>query len=190
VDVPRLDLTPVAGTDHDVQADVATAALATGGPQLVAVVARATDGDNLYMAQLSISYLAGHHADPPQEGGGYGDAARHLHHGLDALRVRLFPGPVAGHRTELKARAWSASATEPSGWQVTATDSSLTAGGSIGCRSVRQTANTNTNLVVSWDNVQLLNPQAFSVTRSQNGVVKAHAAGAPVRLAFPAIASL
>jgi hypothetical protein len=190
VDVPRFDLTAAAGTDHDVQADIATAALATGGPQLVAVVARATDGDNLYMGQLSISTTQTITLTLRKRVAGtetqLATVTTTLTHAAFAFfRVRL---QVVG--TELKARVWPAAAEEPLGWQVTASDSSLTTGGSIGCRSVRQTANTNAGLVVSWDNVQLLGPQAFSVERSVNGVVKAHAAGSAVRLAHPAPASL
>lgn len=190
VDVPRLDLTPVAGADHDVQVDVASFALATGGPQLVALVARATDGDNAYMAQLSISTTQTITLTLRRRVGGaetqLATVATTLTHSAFAFfRVRL---QVIGD--QLRARVWPAGGTEPLGWQVVATDSSLTAGAHVGCRSVRQTANTNVGLVVAWDNVQLLNPQAFSVARSQNGVVKAHAADLPVRLAHPAIAPL
>ncbi|WP_405543942.1 hypothetical protein OG478_22810 [Streptomyces phaeochromogenes] len=190
VDVPRLDLSPVAGADHDVLVSVATFALATGGPQLVSVVARAADGDNCYMAQLSVSTsqtitltlrkrVAGVETELATV------TTSLVHSAFAFFRLRL---QVIG--AELKARVWPAGGTEPVGWQVTATDSSLTTGGNVGCRSVRQTANTNAALVVAWDNVQLLNPQAFRVARSQNGVVKAQVADAPVRLAFPAIAPL
>ncbi|MCR3732182.1 hypothetical protein FHS35_009100 [Streptomyces umbrinus] len=190
VDVPRLDLSPVAGTDHDVVVSVATFALATGGPQLVAVVARATDGDNAYMAQLSVSTTQTITLTLRKRMGGaetqLATVVTTLAHSAFAFfRVRL---QVIG--AELKARVWPAGGTEPVGWQVTATDSSLTTGGNVGCRSVRQTANTNAGLVVAWDSVQLLNPQAVNVARSQNRVIKPHTSGAPVRLAFPAITSL
>lgn len=190
VDVPRLDLTPVAGADHDVQTDVATFALATGGPQLVAVVARAADGNNCYMGQLSISTSQTITLSLRKRVAGVETqlatvTTSLVHSAFAFFRLRL---QVIG--SELKARVWPAGGAEPVGWQVVATDTSLTAGGSVGCRSVRQTANSNANLVVAWDNVVLHSPQALSVARSQNGVVKAHAAGAPVRLAFPAIAPL
>ncbi|MFI6279661.1 hypothetical protein [Streptomyces sp. NPDC050988] len=190
VDVPRLDLTPVAGADHDVQTDVATFALATGGPQLVSVVARAADGDNCYLAQLSISTTQTITLTLRKRVGGVETqlatvATSLVHSAFAFFRLRL---QVIG--SELKARVWPAGGAEPVGWQVVATDASLTAGGSVGCRSVRQTANSNADLVVAWDNVVLHSPQALSVARSRNGVVKSHAAGAPVRLAFPAIAPL
>lgn len=190
VDVPRLDVSPVAGADHDVQVDVATFALATGGPQLVAVVARATDGDNCYMGQLSISTTQTITLTLRKRVGGVetqlATTTTSLTHSAFAFfRLRL---QVIGD--QLKARVWPAGGTEPGGWQVTATDTALTTGSNVGCRSVRETANTNTDLVVSWDNVALHNPQQFIVERSVNGVVKAHAADGPVRAAHPAIAPL
>lgn len=190
VDVPRLDLSPVAGADHDVQVDVATFALATGGPQLVAVVARAADGDNCYMGQLSISTTQTITLTLRKRVGGVetelATTTTSLTHSAFAFfRLRL---QVIGDR--LQARVWPAGGTEPGGWQVTATDTALTAGSNVGCRSVRETANTNADLVIGWDNVALHNPQQFIVERSVNGVVKPHAADGPVRAAHPAIAPL
>jgi hypothetical protein len=45
-------------------------------------------------------------------------------------------------------------------------------------------------VTASFDNFQITDAQRFTVTRSVNGVIKSHAAGAPVSLAYPAIASL
>lgn len=190
VDVARLDLTPVSGADFDVQADIATAALAAGGPQLVSVVARAADGDNTYMAQLSISTTQTITLTLRKRVAGVETqlatfTTSLVHSAFAFFRVRF---QVIG--TQLRARVWSASAPDPRGWQVTATDSSLTAGSNVGLRSVRQTANSNANLVVSFDNVQLLNPQRFIVGRAVNGISKGHAAGTDVRLAYPTIVAL
>ncbi|WP_328846113.1 hypothetical protein [Streptomyces sp. NBC_00258] len=192
VDVARLDLTPVAGPDHDVQADIATGALAAGGPQLVSVVARATDDASLYMAQLSFSTtqvitltLRKRLAGVETQLATYTVPAPLTHSAFAFYRVRF---QVIGN--QLRARVWSASAPDPRGWQVTATDASLTAGGNIGLRSVRQTANSNANLIASFDNVQLLNPQKFTVERSVNEVAKSHGAGTDVRLAYPTIVAL
>ncbi|MFD9445517.1 hypothetical protein ACFWBR_42270 [Streptomyces sp. NPDC060006] len=190
VDVARLDLTPVAGTDHDVWADLATAALATGGPQLVSVVARATDDANLYMAQLSISTSQVITLTLRKRVGGVETqldtfTTSLVHSAFTFYRLRL---KVSG--SKLKARVWQASGTDAKNWQVSATDTSLTTGSHVGVRSVRQTANSNANLIVSVDNMQLLNPQRFTVERSVNGVIKAHAAGSGVVLAKPAIRAL
>lgn len=190
VDVARLDLTPVSGADHDVQVDIATAALATGGPQLASVVARAADGDNLYMAQLSISTaqvitltLRKRVAGAETQLATYTTTLTHAAFTFYRVRLQVI-GP------SLQATVRTASAVDQNIWRVTATDTALTTGSNVGCRSVRQTANTNANLVVSWDNVALLNPQTLTVERSTNGVVKTHSAEADGRLARPAIAAL
>ncbi|MFI6274319.1 hypothetical protein [Streptomyces sp. NPDC050988] len=190
VDVARLDLTPVAGTDHDVWADVATAALATGGPQLVSVVARATDDANCYLAQLSISTsqvitltLRKRVAGVETQLDTFTTSL--VHSAFTFYRLRL---KVSG--SKLQARVRQASAAATGNWQVSAIDTSLTTGSNVGLRSVRQTANSNANLIVSYDNMQLLNPQRFTVERSHNGIIKAHAAGSGVALAKPAIRAL
>lgn len=190
VDVARLDLTPVAGTDHDVWADIATAALATGGPQLVSVVARATDDANLYMAQLSISTTQVITLTLRKRVAGVETqldtfTTSLTHSAFTFYRLRL---QVSG--SKLRARVRQASAAATGNWQVSATDTSLTTGSNVGMRSVRQTANSNANLVVSFDNMQLLNPQRFTVERSYNGIIKAHSAGSDVLLAKPAIRAL
>lgn len=190
VDVARLDLLAVGSTDVDTQADIATAALATGGPQLVALAGRATDGDNCYMAQLSISTtqtitlsIRKRVAGVETQLGTYTTTLTHS--AFTFYRVRL---QIVG--TLVQARVWAPSGTEPSVWQVSATDTSLTSGTQAGCRSVRQTANTNTNLLVSYDNFQVLNPQRFTVGRSVNGIEKSQTAGTAVSLAKPAIRAL
>jgi hypothetical protein len=190
VDVARLDLTAANGTDFDVTVDTGTAALATGGPQLTSVVARATDGDNLYMAQLSISTAAvitltirKRVATVETQLGTYTTTLTHTAFAFFRLRFQVIG-------SALKARVWSASGTDPVGWQIEVTDTALTTGSNVGCRSVRQTANTNANLVVQWDNFELLNPQTHTVIRSINGVTKTHSAGADLRLAYPAYTSL
>lgn len=190
VSAARLDLTPVSGTDFDITVDTGTAALATGGPQLTAVVARATDGDNLYMAQLSISTaqvitLTVRKRVAAVETQIATFTTRLTHAAFAFYRLRF---QVIG--TALRARVWLASGTDPVGWQIDTTDSSLTTGSNVGCRSVRDATNTNANLIVQWDNFELLTPQTFTVIRSINGVVKTHAAGADTRLAYPAYVAL
>jgi hypothetical protein len=76
-------------------------------------------------------------------------------------------------------------------WQTSASDTSLTAAGSVGVRSILSSANTNTlPVTVSFDNFTVLNPQTLTVTRSLNGVVKTHQAGQDLRLAAPSYVAL
>ncbi|MGW3674642.1 hypothetical protein [Streptomyces sp. NPDC005166] len=92
--------------------------------------------------------------------------------------------------SQLSAKCWVRGTPEP-GWQVTVTDTDLTAVGSVACRTLVGTNSTQTlPVTATFDNFQITNAQRFAVTRSANGVVKAHSAGEPVALARPAIASL
>lgn len=98
-------------------------------------------------------------------------------------RIQAF-GPT------LRVKAWLASATEPGPWLATLTVTMQSAGGLF---LYAQVPNTNTNplsLVVQWDNVEVIVPQKWAVTRSVNGTVKAHNPGAPVRLWTPYVVGL
>jgi hypothetical protein len=101
-------------------------------------------------------------------------------------RVRF---KVAG--SSLYAKAWPAASPEPAVWQVTATDTELAAPGGVGLRTFTGSGNTSTlPMTVAFDDFTISDTQTFTVTRSVNGVSKSHAAGTPVSLAYPAIASL
>ena len=179
------DLITAAGTDHDVRMSVSTDQLATGGDQYVAAVARATDENNLYMAQLQFSTSAAVTLTLRKRvasvetvlgtwSGGVG--AAHTLFGKFFIRLQ-----VRGNK--IRCRAWAAATTEPGLWQIIATDTSITTGSLVGARSVRTNSNTNANLLANWDDFELLNPQTFTITRGINGVSKSHAAGTDVRLA-------
>lgn len=101
------------------------------------------------------------------------------------IRARL---QVQG--STLRAKAWAATATEPTTWQVTATDTDITTPGTVGVRSYVATSNTNTiPVVVEFDDVTI-DQQLFTVTRSINGVSKSHTPGTSVALAYPAYTAL
>jgi hypothetical protein len=97
-----------------------------------------------------------------------------------------------GIGSALKAKAWAAAdAVEQPGWNIQVTDSTISQAHSIGTRSIRTTGNTNGAAVeIRHDNYRVINPQTLTVTRSVNGVVKAHSAGAPISLAYPTIIDL
>jgi hypothetical protein len=86
----------------------------------------------------------------------------------------------------LMVRVWSTLNPEPAVWHVTVTDANL-ATGQVGFFSILSSGSTNTTpFAISFDNLAVVNPQDFTVTRSVNGVVKAHNAGAPVKVWKPA----
>ncbi|MGW2209904.1 hypothetical protein [Streptomyces sp. NPDC001781] len=183
---------PAPTADVDLVVSVSTSALATGGPHYVGLIARSADSSNLYYARLafgtdqSIKLVLQKRITALQTD--LASATLGITHAASTLyRVRF---QVQG--STLRARAWRASDPEPaSTWHVVATDTSLTAAGSIGVRSILDSANTNTlPVTASYDDFALLNPQRFTVARSVNGIVKPQNAGADLRLAYPARVAL
>lgn len=185
----RSYLTAPSGT-FDIYCDIATSALATGASLTGGVMARYVDIDNLYTARLEFTTAAAivltireRVASVETQLGTFTTALTHV--AGTYYRVRF-----QGSGSALKAKVWTVGTVEPGAWQVEATDSSLSAAGSVGCRSISLTGNTNVNPTVNYDNFKLVNPQTFTVTRSGNGVVKTHSAGADVRLAHPSYTAL
>lgn len=86
----------------------------------------------------------------------------------------------------MRARCWLASGTEPEVWHAAGSDTERLTAGSIGIRAGIAAANTNAKpITFTIDNLQVTNPQRFTVSRSSNGVVKAHAIAEQVRLRVP-----
>jgi hypothetical protein len=90
----------------------------------------------------------------------------------------------------LRAKVWLATDPETPEWQISAVDTDLSAPQSSGVRSISGASSTNVNPSIKYDNFMITSPQAFTVIRSINNVVKAHTAGEDVRLANPTILGL
>jgi len=192
LDAARRTAVTAVHPDWDLYCDVTTSALATGDSLFGGPTARMADGNNMYQGRIEFT-----------TGNAVVLSIRKILAGTNTAVGSTFTLPGAhvagtfvrvrfqGRGTSLKAKAWLASATEPDLWQIEATDTSLTAAGQFGTRSIRVTGNTNTAAVeVRYDNFEVVNPQTFSVDRSRNGVVKAQSAGEDVRLAYPTIVPL
>jgi hypothetical protein len=76
-------------------------------------------------------------------------------------------------------------ATMPTSPTIDLTDTSRLTAGYVQPRAGRASGNTNAPAVATWDNFQINNIQALTVTRSVNGVVKALPVGSAVRLWRP-----
>lgn len=192
INVSRWTTVPWASADLDIVAGMSTDKLALGGSHFLNLAGRFADTNNCYLARLAFNTdqtvtltlrkrVAGTEtlvATAPDAG---------LVHAADRMFwVRL---QITG--STLRAKIWQDGASEPVDWSVTATDSSLTAAGAVGMRSILSSANTNTLPVVAgYSGFQQLTPQKFTVVRSVNGVVKAQTAGTDVRLAQPAVVAL
>lgn len=178
--------------DFDYYASLTTSATATGGSLFGGPTGRYVDSDNLYMARLEfttgnavILSIRKRVAAVETELGTYSLAGFTYTPGTTYIRVRF---QVIG--STLRAKAWESTGLEYGPWQIEVTDTSLTTSDFLGVRSISASANTNVNPEVRYDNLETISPQKFTVTRSSNGVTKAQAAGADVRLAYPAYTAL
>jgi hypothetical protein len=187
----RYTLAPASAADVDVRTDWAMDKTAVADSNYVFLMARYTDTTHLYFARVQVSgtgqamtlTIRKRNGAEVQVGGSFG-LGTYTPGTFYTLRLQ-----VAG--STLQAKCWPRGTTEPDAWQITSTDTDLTAVGSVGCRSLVGSASTQTlPVTASFDNFQITDAQTFTVTRSVNGVVKSHAAGTPVSLASPAIASL
>ncbi|MEU0189872.1 hypothetical protein ABZ250_08450 [Streptomyces afghaniensis] len=152
-------------------------------------MARVIDGNNLYYARVEFSTSQQIILSVRKRVGGTETTLATVttplvHVAGTFVRLRF---EVVG--SLLRAKVWPVGAGEPE-WQVTATDSDLTAAGTIGVRSILSSANTNTSPQTRYDNFACANPQTWTVVRSVNAISKSHAAGTDVRLATPAVVAL
>lgn len=187
INVSRWTTLPWTSADLDIRAKMGTDKLATGGSHFLNLIGRFADTNNTYMCRVAFNTdqtvtltLRRRVAGTETLLATAADAG--LVHAADRLFwVRL---QVTG--STLRAKIWLDGADEPADWSVTTTDTSLTAAGAIGTRTILSSANTNTlPVIASYDSFQQLTPQTFTVTRSVNGVSKSHSAGQDLRLASP-----
>ncbi|OXS35376.1 hypothetical protein [Streptomyces sp. XY006] len=190
VNSSRFSVVPSPSADVDVRVSVSTAALATGDSQYAMVLGRYMDANNTYGARLDFrTDQTLRLVLQKRVGGAQSDLSTTTIPGTHAAST-FFTIRFQVKGARLRAKAWATSEAEPD-WQSTVTDGSLSTAGSVGVRSVLGSGNTNVlPLTFTYDNFQLTDPQTFTVTRSVNGVVKAHSAGADVRLANPWILPL
>jgi hypothetical protein len=178
--------------DADIYCDITTSALATGDSLYGAVTARMLDASNMYMCRAefttsnTIVVTVRKMIADVQTQLGVTYTLPFTHVAGSFIRVRF---QVRG--TALRAKAWRVGDQEPGAWHIDTTDSAITAANQIGTRSIRSTGNTNAATVaIQYDNVEVINPQTYTVTRSANRVVKAQTSGAAVALAYPAYTAL
>jgi hypothetical protein len=187
VNSSRYSYIPVSHTDQDVLVHCHTGALATGDAQLMGPVVRFTDFDNNYTARIqfntnqTVALVINKRVAAAQS-----DIASitlpwtHAAGRVFAVRMR-----IDGSR--IRAKAWPiATTTEPRMWYIDTEDTDLSTGSNVGVRSTLGSGSTNTlPFVFTYDNFQTVANQEFSVTRSENGIVKSHVSGETVKLANP-----
>ncbi|MEW2631780.1 hypothetical protein AB0903_09005 [Streptomyces sp. NPDC048389] len=184
----RIATVPVLTPDVDLQFDFSLDAAPAGDSAYVYAPIRYTDDTHFYFARVQIS-----------SGGAFSLSLR-KRNGSETLLTSVSPGitlvagtwytlRVAMTGSTLTAKVWQRGSTEPD-WQLSTTDTDLTAAGSVGARSFLGPSTTNPLPVTLQVDNLLAGPRLFTATRSVNGVSKSHAAGADVRLAHPTIVAL
>ncbi|GAA0738849.1 poly-gamma-glutamate hydrolase family protein [Dactylosporangium roseum] len=182
---------PTSTTDQQISVTVATDALATGGSHFAAAGLRFTDTNNTYLARLDFSTSATVTLTLRKRVAGTETLlATASANALIHAAGRRFGLTFSAVGSTLSARTWLDGTAEPVGWQVTATDTDISSGPSVGLRGILSSANTNTlPVMLTWDHVSI-GVQRLSATRSVNGVSKAHAAGTGVALWAPVVLAL
>jgi hypothetical protein len=175
-------------TDADVRCQVAVSATATGGSLNACILLRWTSSTDHYRAR--VVFTTGGAVEVSVTVGGT-IISTSASTGLtytpgDVFEVRA---RIVGYRILMK--VWRSGAQEPADWHIDRTDGSNTfASGAPGLSAHGSTGNTNVGVEYRFDAFTVETPQRFTVTRSVNGIVKAHSAGEDVSLATPPILAL
>lgn len=190
VSASRRSFTDFTWRDFDVYVSITTSATATGDSLFGGPVGRYNDADNLYMLRAEFTTANAINLEIRKRVlavetslATYTSTLTHVPGTL--LRMRF-----AAVGTHLMGKIWLASDGEFPGWQVWVTDTSLNSANYIGARSIAGSGNTNVNPQVRYDDIAVVNPQTLTVTRSVNGVTKAHDEGTPMSLAYPTYIAL
>lgn len=183
-------LMPMVYDDVTALVKIRVPALATGGSYSAGILLRHTTLANNYQIRLQFNVAGQLELRPIRV---VGNAETLL--GSTVVVGSYTPGTEVWVRaqvegTSLRGRAWLAvGGTEPDTWQVEVTDTSHTSG-RVGLQGHRFGSNTNVGTTPSFDGFEITSPQQMTVIRAVNGIVKSHAAGAPVSLTHPMRAAL
>ncbi|MFM9602674.1 hypothetical protein [Streptomyces turgidiscabies] len=177
--------------DFDCYGSVTVSATAAGGSLFGALATRYTDANNVYLARAEFTTASTLVLSVRKRVGGTETELASFTPGIAYSAGTFYRVRFDGKGTRLRAKVWPAAGAEPGPWQIICSDGDLTASPLLGVYSISASGNTNGAAVqVRYDNLELVNPQTFTVTRAVNGVVKSQAAGTDVRLAYPARAAL
>ena len=179
----------VAGlTDTEVLVRMSVGQVATGNALLPSVLLRYVDTGNFYRARLHFGLSGAMSASITRATTAVGSTATlpYTYAAGDWFWVRA---RLTGQRVQL--RVWPDGQLEPAVWHKDETIASDTiASGQVGVTASAFDTNTNVNPQLRYDDFTVITPQLMTVQRSLNGVVKAHAVGAEVRVANPAVVAL
>jgi hypothetical protein len=189
VATPRFQRLGLSLADCEITAVVSVSQVATGGALTPSILLRRQSDSAYYAVRAYFSsdgllYLALYTTGQGTVGGLISSGLSYSAGQQFRIRAR-----ITGQRVQ--ARAWRASAAEPSTWlldQTPSTGTGTITAGDVGVLAVAAAGTTNVNAVLSIHDWAC--PQAMTVTRAVNGISKAHPAGTDVRLVQPTIVAL
>lgn len=178
------------GPDTDMYVDIYVSQVATGAAIYASLVSREADDSNHYMARVAFNTDSTFVLSCRKRVGGTETeldtfTAQGTYAADTAYRLRF---QTVGNTVQ--AKVWLTTDPEPVEWQCTSTDTSFTDAENIGVRALRATGNTNSSPSVRYANFQIVNPQTYTVVRSQNQIVKNQSSGTSVELARPSYVAL
>lgn len=173
--------------DGEVLVSITPSQLATGNSFIPAVLLRYVDASNFYRCRAVLTTSGAVQLQVTRTTTVIGSTGNLATYGAGTrlwLRARVDGDRVRG-------RVWRDGTAEPGGWQIDQTIAASTiATGRAGVTASAFAGNTNVSPSFSYDDFRIVSPQAFTVTRSVNGITKSHDAGSAVTLTSPAIVAL
>ncbi|MFF8942847.1 hypothetical protein ACF1A5_11360 [Streptomyces sp. NPDC014864] len=191
INTSRYCVMPSPFADLTLQTNVSTSVAATGGSHYAGLVARYSDTGNLYNARVGFKTSGVVELTLQKRVAGAQTDLQVVTTPYSYAPGQMFTLVFDVQGSTLRARVWPAGQADPGAWQASVTDTSLTAAGSVGTRTLLSSSNTNVlPVTLTYDEFSMLNSQRFTVVRAVNGVSKSQSAGAGVSLAHPALISL
>ncbi|THA31796.1 hypothetical protein E6R18_15820 [Streptomyces sp. A1277] len=184
----RIIAAPVAVPDVDLQFDFALSALPVGDSVYVFPTIRYLDGTHLYMGRVQITTAGSMVLSLRRRSGAESQIGSTYTTGYTYAPGAWYTARVAMTGSTLAGKVWPRGGVEPD-WQLTVSDTTLTAPGSVAVRALLGQNVSNAPVTLQIDNLWC-GPQQMTVIRSVNGVVKDQVAGADVRLTHPMIIAL
>ncbi|MFI8299983.1 hypothetical protein ACIGCZ_29065 [Streptomyces nigra] len=184
----RFQTMPGAIGDCEIRCRMSVSAVATGAAFIPAVLLRYAGAGDYYRARVHFGLSGAMQVSVTRDTTQIGSAVTlpYTYAASDEFEVRV---RLTGHLVQI--RVWPVGSLEPSVWHTAETVASSTVeSGLVGLSASAFAGNTNTSPNLLYDNFVVVTPQAWTVTRSVNGVAKPQVVGEEVRVARPAVVAL
>lgn len=173
----------IVATDYDNKVTVSSSAVATGEALVGRLLGRFIDPSNFYTCNIAFQTDGNVFIELDKVEAGVGSQlASPVNKGAylanDEFTVRF---QTIGN--ELKVKLWAAADPEPAAWDIEATDSTFPDPGGVGIRTDRLTGNTNTDPIISYDDLEVLSTEADFQVDGSVGTITGARAGAEIRQA-------